>query len=352
MKSQIKQSPRLILSIILFGAIFLLGGLNQAKAAVVVDSASSGAAFDGITGVSTLTWSQTVGSGASRALFVGVSTASTTVGSPLARVTSVTAVTVSGTQTLTRVTNGFRVSPDLNNAVELFLLVNPNGGATTITVNLTPTAANYVVGGSVSLTGVNQATPTGAFVSTTNTLNMPTNTATIAVTDSVIGDTVLDVIGTSFNAQSLIPGMTQTRQWRQLGDTPNPPPPFSVGAGSTKAGVTPSVTMSWTLQIAQNWALGAIAVKAAPNATASVVTIGGRITTANGKSVSRAVVTIIDGSGASRTAMTNPFGFYLFNNVPSGATYIIEIRSKQNNFSPQVLSVTEESSEVNFTANH
>ena len=347
MKSQIKKISRLIFPIILFAAFFLFSGINETKAAVAVDSSSNSAAFDGITGVSTLTWSHTVGTGDSRALFVGISTAATNAGSPTARVGSITY----GAQTLTRVTNGFRVSPDLNNAVELFQLVSPNSGTNTITVNLLPTAANYVVGGSVSFTGVNQATPNGTFVSTTNALGVPSNTATIAVTDSNSGDLVLDVIGASFNAQSLLPNASQIRQWRQLGDLPDPPPPFNVGAGSTKAGASPTVTMSWTLQVAQNWALGAVAIKAAPPATASEASISGRVTTADGKPVRRANLILNDGSGVTRTAMTNPFGYYRFKDVPTGAVCVIEAYSKQYTFAPRVLSVTEDMSDLDFVAN-
>ena len=347
MKHQIRKGTRLVLPIIFLTTFFFFSGAIKTPAAVVVDSSSNSAAFDGITGVSTLTWSQTVGTGDSRALFVGVSTAAINAGSPTARVTSVTF----GAQTLTRVTNGFQVSPDLNNAVELFQLLNPNSATNTITVNLLPTAANYVVGGSVSFTGVSQTTPTGTFVSTTNALGMPSNTATIAVSDSVAGDLVLDVLGTSFAAQSVIPNASQTRQWRQSSDMPNPPPPFNVGAGSTKAGASPTVTMNWTLQIAQNWALGAIAIKAAPLATASDAVVGGRVTTASGRGVSRAIVRMTDGSGATQTAMTNPFGYYRFKEVPTGAIYIVEARSKQYTFAPKILSIVEDMSDLDFIAN-
>ena len=343
---RILTSREIIFSTILTFAVLFGGGLNAAQAAVAVDASSSNAVFNAA-GTTTLSWSHTVGAGASRALFVGVSTAATNVGSPLARVTSVTY----GSQTLTRVTNGFVVSPDLNNAVELFQLVNPTTGTNTITVNLLPTAANYVVGGSASFTGVNQAMPNGNFASATNALNAPTNSATVTVTDNAAGDLVLDVIGSSFNAQSLIPDAAQTRQWRQLNDQPNPPPTFYVGAGSTKASASSSVTMNWALQFAQNWALGAVAVKAVPGSTASEVIVGGRVTTAAGRAVSRATVTLISGSGAQRTARTNPAGYYRFKDVPTGATYIFEARSKQYTFNSKVITITEESNSIDFVAN-
>ncbi len=345
MENHFTKSIRIIFSLIIFGALVFIAA-NRANAVVLTDSSSSTAAFDGVTGVSTVSWSHTIGGNSNRALFVGVSTAAINIGSPVARVTSVTY----GTQTLTRVTNGFRASPDSNNAVELFLLVNPTSGTNTITVNLLPSAANYVVGGSISFSGVSQAVPTGTFVSTTNALNSPTNTASVSVTDSLVGDTVLDVIGTSFNAQSVVPNASQIRQWRQSDDLPNPPPPFNVGAGSTKPGASPSVLMSWTLQNAQNWALGAIAVKAAPPSTASTSNVSGRTMTAKGKAVSRVFITMTDERGNTRTTLTNMFGYYQFANVPSSATYVFEARSKQYRFPSRIINLNEDSGEFNFIA--
>jgi hypothetical protein len=64
---------------------------GQVKAAVTVDNpGSSGGAFDNL-GVTSLTFSHTVGEGTSRVLFVSVSTSNTLIGvAPPTRVTSVT----------------------------------------------------------------------------------------------------------------------------------------------------------------------------------------------------------------------------------------------------------------------
>ena len=340
-----KLSTHVVFSVLMLGAVLLLAAPKSIDAQVTIDGTFNAAAFDGLTGVSTLSWQHTV-NGTNRALLIGVSTSATNAGSALERVTSVTY----GTQALTRVTNGFRVSPDLRNAVEMFLLVNPPISTRTITVNLTPVAANYVVGGSISFTGVNQINPTGAFVSATNALNVPSSSATVVVTDSTPTDMVLDVIAAAFDAQNLIPAAGQNRAWRNLSDPPTPPP-FYVGAGSTKPGASPTVSMSWTLQFAQNWALGAIAVKAAPPSTAADVTISGRALTASGKAVSRAFIILTDSTGARRTTLTNPSGYYRFLNVPSGATYIFTARSKRYTFNPKVLSVVEENDQMNLVAN-
>ena len=85
--------------------------------------------------------------------------------------------------------------------------------------------------------------------------------------------------------------------------------------------------------------------------TAATVTIGGRVVTSAGRrGIGRAVVTMTDSSGEIRTAISNQSGFYQFAEVPVGQTYIFSVRHKQYRFVPQVLSVTEEREDINFTA--
>jgi YD repeat-containing protein len=85
--------------------------------------------------------------------------------------------------------------------------------------------------------------------------------------------------------------------------------------------------------------------------TAASVSLGGRITTSNGLAIVKAKVTLTNSSGESRTALSNPFGYYRFTDVPIGETYVISVFSKQGyQFTPQVLNITEELNEVNFSA--
>jgi hypothetical protein len=76
-----------------------------------------------------------------------------------------------------------------------------------------------------------------------------------------------------------------------------------------------------------------------------------RVTNADGKSVSRAFVTLTGANGEARTALTNPFGYYRFADVAAGETYVLNVVSKCYLFTPQVVSITEEMSELNFAAN-
>ena len=95
----------------------------------------------------------------------------------------------------------------------------------------------------------------------------------------------------------------------------------------------------------------AVSGAAAPaGTTAATVNVGGRVVNANGRGISRATVSMTDGSGNRRFAYTNSFGFYLFENVEVGQTVILDARSKWSSFiqPTQVISLTEETQTVNF----
>lgn len=86
--------------------------------------------------------------------------------------------------------------------------------------------------------------------------------------------------------------------------------------------------------------------------SAASVSIGGRVTTATGRGISRAMVSATDGNGNVLTTTTNSFGYYSFAELPAGDTYIFSVRAKHYQFAQpsQVLFINEEQNEVNFTA--
>ncbi|HEX8247163.1 MAG TPA: SBBP repeat-containing protein [Pyrinomonadaceae bacterium] len=82
--------------------------------------------------------------------------------------------------------------------------------------------------------------------------------------------------------------------------------------------------------------------------TAASVAVGGRVTVgANG--LARARVTLTDINGETRSVLTSSFGYYRFNDVAAGETYILSVSHKRYAFAPQVVSVMEEMNELNFT---
>jgi hypothetical protein len=86
--------------------------------------------------------------------------------------------------------------------------------------------------------------------------------------------------------------------------------------------------------------------------TSAPASVGGRVTTARGRGIAKALVVMTDGSGNTTYAMTNSFGFYRFTGTPSGETYTFEVVSKRYRFSPSshVLNVTEDVDALNFVA--
>lgn len=72
-----------------------------------------------------------------------------------------------------------------------------------------------------------------------------------------------------------------------------------------------------------------------PSATTSIpVSISGRVLRSNGSPVSTARITISGPNGFTFTTLTNPFGFYLFENVLSNQQYLISVQSKLASFDP------------------
>lgn len=85
--------------------------------------------------------------------------------------------------------------------------------------------------------------------------------------------------------------------------------------------------------------------------TSANVLINGRVATAEGRGLFRVYVTLLDPlSGEMRSTITNPFGYYTFNDVPIG-TYVIAVSTKNYNFDPPsyTLDVMDNMTAINFT---
>ena len=81
---------------------------------------------------------------------------------------------------------------------------------------------------------------------------------------------------------------------------------------------------------------------AAPVApTAASVSVAGKVITDDGRGLRNARVVLTDAIGNSRTALTTSFGYYRFDDVAAGQTYIISVASKRFQFAPQVITVSE-----------
>jgi hypothetical protein len=84
--------------------------------------------------------------------------------------------------------------------------------------------------------------------------------------------------------------------------------------------------------------------------TAANVSVGGRVMTATGQGLPGVVVRIGSPQGELGRTMTAAFGYYRFDNVLAGETYIVEVSSKWYTFAEpaRVVSVVDEVSNLDF----
>ena len=87
---------------------------------------------------------------------------------------------------------------------------------------------------------------------------------------------------------------------------------------------------------------------AAPSAAG--VSISGRVLTQDGNGLSDAVVKITMANGEIITAKTSSFGFYNFEDIPAGQTYVLTTASRRYVFEPRIVFTGEEIVNLNFTA--
>ena len=93
--------------------------------------------------------------------------------------------------------------------------------------------------------------------------------------------------------------------------------------------------------------IGAFEVQAP---TAASVSIGGRVMVAGGRGLTNALIYLIDQSGTTRIARTSAFGYYRFDDLAAGQTVIMTVVSKRYQFTPQVVNLTDNLSELNFVS--
>lgn len=87
--------------------------------------------------------------------------------------------------------------------------------------------------------------------------------------------------------------------------------------------------------------------------SAATVAVSGRVTNASGNPISGAIISI-DGGTLSETmyARTNPFGYYTFDGIPAGQSYILSVTAKGRTFNPsnRVLEVLDSVSDADFVS--
>lgn len=82
--------------------------------------------------------------------------------------------------------------------------------------------------------------------------------------------------------------------------------------------------------------------------TAANVTVAG-IVSDGFRGIRNAAVILTDPNGVSRIAKTGTFGYFKFENVEAGQTYVVTIISKRYQFTPQIVAVNDHVTDLTFT---
>lgn len=83
--------------------------------------------------------------------------------------------------------------------------------------------------------------------------------------------------------------------------------------------------------------------------TAANASVSGKVTNNSGRAIYRANVELINQKGERRSVLTNSFGFYQFDDVQAGQTYVLRVRSSRNNQSvQQIVTVNDSIADLNF----
>jgi hypothetical protein len=82
--------------------------------------------------------------------------------------------------------------------------------------------------------------------------------------------------------------------------------------------------------------------------TAAEVSISGLVALSSGQGLRNAEVYLQDAAGNRQVAITSTFGYFEFNNVESGQTYVIGVSSKRYHFDARSITIADNLTDVNF----
>lgn len=99
--------------------------------------------------------------------------------------------------------------------------------------------------------------------------------------------------------------------------------------------------------IATGWTLN-VTVNDIPT-TAAGASVNGRVVNSEGRAISNVKVGMLDPSGRTWYALTNPFGYFNFENVPAGETYVFAVKAKGYQPASVAREVTEDVSDLVIT---
>jgi hypothetical protein len=84
--------------------------------------------------------------------------------------------------------------------------------------------------------------------------------------------------------------------------------------------------------------------------TAATATISGRVTNADGRGISGAILSVTDSTGRNRNLRTNHFGYFTVTGLLTGNSYIFNTKAKNYSFAPQLINLNGDLSNLIISA--
>jgi len=228
-----------------------------------------------------------------------------------------------GTATFASVYNG--INP--NGSWSIYVLDDGiGGGPSTINglcLNFTLAKLNTTTTVTTSQNPINQGN-TVTFTATVNSSQTPSGSVQFFDGATSLGIVALNGAGVATLTTSALLAGTHTITVQYLG--------ANVGAGGGGFNASTSAPLTQVVNIP----------------TASNAFVEGRVLSATGSGVPRAIVRMVDSAGNVRTATTTVFGYYRFEDVQTGETYVMTVSAKGRTFPSRVVNVNDDIGELNF----
>ncbi|MET0751870.1 MAG: lamin tail domain-containing protein [Pyrinomonadaceae bacterium] len=162
-------------------------------------------------------------------------------------------------------------------------------------------------------------TGTIAMSATAGKVALVNNSVTLSGTCPAFGGVIVDFIGYGATANCT--------------ETAPAPAPSTTTSDARTGGVDTDTNST-------DFTTGAPTPQAALQPTAASARIEGRVVTADGNGISRVTVTLVDSSGNAQRFTTNGFGYFAFEGLPTGETYVVSVSSKRYQFNPSTRAVS------------
>jgi predicted outer membrane repeat protein len=143
------------------------------------------------------------------------------------------------------------------------------------------------------------------------------------------------------------PGITTDQRGNaRFFDVPNIPTP--AGYGNSDIGAFEFASPTAATVIISGRVL--ITADSTEGLTKTAVVFGKEASNSAASGLANATVKMTKPNGSQQTFRTSAFGYFRFDDVEVGATYVFQANSKGYSFAPQVITVNEEITELNFVA--